>query len=85
MLLSRHSYEFDLPKEAKKGNNYKIVLTDTNGDTVNTGKFSLKPKTHWTVKVIIPAAIVGGTVYWWLKCDPDKPLPELPESAFPRQ
>lgn len=93
-LLNNNKYTLILPKAAKKGKEYEIRLVDASGFTLNTGKFSLKPKMHGAVKVVISVAIIAGAAYavneYILNGDEnsvDPPettsVPELPVSAHP--
>lgn len=87
-LLNNNKYMFAFPKAAKKGSDYEIRLKDASGFTLNTGKFSLKPKMHGAVKVVISVAVIGAAGYGAYILTQDRgettqSVPELPVSAHP--
>ena len=95
-LLNNNTYAFALPKAAKRGSEYEFMIEDARGIISNTGKFSLKPKMHGAVKVVISVAligVVGGGVYMLTQNGDETPvtppettsMPELPDGAFPSE
>lgn len=56
-------HTFYIPSQAKKGNDYRIKVTDTKSsdDVLYTSEFKVKPKVPLLVKVL-PVLVIGGVV-----------------------